>query len=127
MLLVFCLADVFNTPQTGQLVTLMSADAQRLPDAALTIHNLWTSPLFVAVAIYYLIHLVGVAGVAGLAFLCAIIPLQAFIALKQMGIQRSQMKRTDARLKLVNEILQGIKIVKYMTWEAPFSERCVCR
>ena len=84
----------------------MSADAQRLPDAALTIHTLWTSPLFVAASIIYLVSLVGVSGVAGLAVLAATVPLQAFVAVKQMGIQRTQMKRTDARLKLVNEILQ---------------------
>jgi ATP-binding cassette, subfamily C (CFTR/MRP), member 1 len=112
-----------QTTSTGQAVTLMSADSQRLPDAAMTMHSIWTAPLFIAVVIYFLIDLVGVAALAGIAFLCVTIPLQGFISFKQMGIQREQMRRTDARIKLVNEILQGMKIVKYYAWEVPFEER----
>ncbi|KAG5177321.1 P-loop containing nucleoside triphosphate hydrolase protein [Tribonema minus] len=112
-----------QTTSTGECVTLMSNDAQRLPDVAFSVHNIWTSPLIVAVTVYLLVNLVGVAALAGLAFLVVMMPLQATIAIHQMGVQRGQMKRTDARLRLVNEVLQGIKIVKYYAWEAPFAER----
>jgi ABC transporter transmembrane region len=101
----------------------MSNDAQRLPDAAFSIHNVWTAPLFIGITVYLLVDLVGWSALCGLAVLIVMMPLQAFIAIRQMGIQHGQMARTDARLRLVNEVLQGMKIVKYYAWEAPFAER----
>eukprot|EP00903_Cladosiphon_okamuranus_P012646 g11831.t1 len=108
---------------TGELVTLMSNDAQRLPDMSLSVHAIWSTPLFIAIAIFLLVRLVGTAAVAGLLFLVGIIPVQGMLAAKQMGLQRAQMKQTESRVKVVNEVLQGIRIVKYYAWEAPFVER----
>jgi ATP-binding cassette, subfamily C (CFTR/MRP), member 1 len=110
---------------TGHCMTLMASDSQRLPDAALTMHLVWTAPMYIAVAMYFLIKLVGMAAVYGVAFLLCTLPLQGYIAVKQVGIQRTQMMRTDARVKLVNEILQSIKIIKLCAWEVPFHDRYV--
>jgi ATP-binding cassette, subfamily C (CFTR/MRP), member 1 len=107
----------------GHCMTLMASDSQRLPDAALTMHLVWIAPLFIAVSMYFLIKLVGMAAVYGVAFLLCTLSLQGYIAVKQVGIQRSQMMRTDARVKLVNEILHSIKIIKLCAWEMPFHER----
>eukprot|EP00953_Heterococcus_sp_UTEX-ZZ885_P030604 16163-Heterococcus_DN1.PRE.4 len=71
---------------------------------------------------YTLALLVGMAAVYGVAFLLCTLPLQGYIAVKHVGIQRKQMMRTDARIKLVNEILQSIKIIKLCAWEMPFHE-----
>eukprot|EP00752_Nemacystus_decipiens_P009274 g8285.t1 len=108
---------------TGELVTLMSNDAQRLPDMSLSVHALWSTPLFIVVAITLLVRLVGWSAAAGLCFLVVMIPIQGMLAAKQMGLQRAQMKQTESRVKVVNEVLQGIRIVKYYAWEAPFVER----
>eukprot|EP00953_Heterococcus_sp_UTEX-ZZ885_P004161 2745-Heterococcus_DN1.PRE.3 len=45
----------------GHCMTLMASDSQKLPDSALIAHTLWTSPLYIAVAMYSLIKLVGMA------------------------------------------------------------------
>lgn len=91
---------------TGELVTLMSNDAQRLPDMSLSVHAIWSTPLFIAIAIFLLVRLVGAAAGAGLVFLVAMIPLQGILAAKQMGLQRAQMKQTESRIKVINEVLQ---------------------
>lgn len=84
----------------------MSNDAQRLPDMSLSVHAIWSTPLFIVVAIFLLVRLVGAAAVAGLLFLVAMIPVQGILAAKQMGLQRAQMKQTESRVKVVNEVLQ---------------------
>jgi ATP-binding cassette, subfamily C (CFTR/MRP), member 1 len=109
----------------GHCMTLMASDSQKLPDAALIVHTLWTSPLYIAVAMYFLIKLVGVAAVYGIAFLLCTLLLHGYIAVKQVNIQRTQISKTDARVKLVNEILQSIKIIKLCAWEVPFYDRYV--
>lgn len=96
----------FFARQMCQIVTLMSTDAQRFPDACLSIHSLWSTPIFVIVAIFLLIRLVGGASVAGVVFLIIMIPVQGSLATRQMGMKRQQMKQTDSRVKVINEVLQ---------------------
>lgn len=91
---------------TGELVTLMSNDAQRLPDLSLSVHAPWSSTFFIVVAILLLVRLLGASALAGVLFLVVTIPIQGFLAVKQMGLQRAQMEQTESRVKVVNEILQ---------------------
>lgn len=92
---------------TGELVTLMSNDAQRLPDLSLSVHAPWSSTFFIVVAILLLVRLLGASALAGVLFLVVTIPIQGFLAVKQMGLQRAQMEQTESRVKVVNEVLQA--------------------
>eukprot|EP00904_Undaria_pinnatifida_P007302 jgi/Undpi1/3701/HiC_scaffold_16.g07071.m1 len=112
-----------QSTSTGELVTLMSNDAQRLPDMSLSVHTPWSTGIFIAIAIYLLVRLLGASALAGVLFLLLMIPVQGYLAAKQMGLQRAQMKQTESRVKVINEVLQGIRIVKYYAWEVPFVER----
>jgi len=112
-----------QSTSTGEAVTLMSNDAEKIPQGALMAHNLWVTPLFLVAGITLLGRLVGLATLGGVMFLVFIIPIQGKLAFKAMFIQRGTMKYTTQRLKVVNEILQGIKIVKFYAWEASFKER----
>lgn len=84
----------------------MSNDAQRLPDMSLSVHAIWSTPLFIAIAIFLLVRLVGAAAVAGILFLVLMVPVQGMLAAKQMGLQRAQMQQTQSRVKVINEVLQ---------------------
>ena len=92
---------------TGELVTLMSNDAQRLPDLSLSLHAPWSSTFFIVIAIFLLVRLLGASALAGVMFLVVTIPFQGFLAVKQMGLQRSQMEQTESRVKVINEVLQA--------------------
>lgn len=87
----------------------MSNDAQRLPDMSLGMHAIWSTPVFVIIAVFLLVRLVGAAAIAGIVLLVLMIPLQGFLATKQMGLQRAQMKQTESRVKVINEVLQVSK------------------
>ena len=108
---------------TGEIVNLMSADAEKVVFTCLMFHGLWTTPLFLAAAIYLLVDLVGVAIVPGLAMLICTAPIQGFVISQQHKLQRAVMLKSDARVKLVNEVLQGVRVVKYYNWEASFEKR----
>lgn len=60
-----------------------------------------------------LVHPTGVAVLAGVAVLIVLIPINGFIAAKARGFQISQMKSKDQRVKLMTEILNGIKVSNY--------------
>lgn len=52
----------------------------------------------------------GPSVLAGLAVMIVLIPVNGFIANKTKQFQISQMKNKDQRVKLMNEILNGIKV-----------------
>ena len=47
---------------------------------------------------------------AGLAIMILMMPLNAVIAMKQRKLQVAQMRFKDGRIKLMNEVLNGIKV-----------------
>ena len=48
------------------------------------------------------------------------IPLNGVVATKMKKYQISQMKDKDKRCKLMDEILNGIKVLKLYAWEKSF-------
>ena len=52
-----------------------------------------------------------------------LIPLNAKIFSLLQQIRRKKVKVTDTRVKLMNEILSGIRVLKYYAWERAFSEK----
>ncbi|XP_053804481.1 ATP-binding cassette sub-family C member 2 [Vidua chalybeata] len=107
----------------GETVNLMSADAQRFMDLANFIHQLWSSPLQIILSIVFLWGELGPAVLAGIATLVLLLPINAFLVAKAKTIQERNMKNKDERMKIMTEILNGIKILKLFAWEPSFEKR----
>uniref|UniRef100_A0A8C4ZUT4 ABC-type glutathione-S-conjugate transporter n=1 Tax=Gadus morhua TaxID=8049 RepID=A0A8C4ZUT4_GADMO len=105
----------------GETVNLMSADAQRFNDIFSFIHLLWSCPLQILLAIVFLWLELGPSVLAGLAVMVLMVPINGFLATKARKLQvRSNMEHKDKRLKIMNEILNGMKILKLFAWEPSF-------
>uniref|UniRef100_A0A8C4EQY9 ABC-type glutathione-S-conjugate transporter n=1 Tax=Dicentrarchus labrax TaxID=13489 RepID=A0A8C4EQY9_DICLA len=104
----------------GETVNLMSADAQRFNDVTNFIHLLWSCPLQITLSIVFLWLELGPSVLAGLAVMVLMVPINGFLATKARNIQVKNMKFKDKRLKIMNEILNGIKILKLYAWEPSF-------
>ncbi|XP_027762174.1 multidrug resistance-associated protein 1-like [Empidonax traillii] len=96
---------------TGQIVNLMSADAQQLLELALNMNVLWSAPFQIAMAVVFLWKELGPSVLAGVAVLLLVIPVNARIAAKVRRLKKSQMKYSDQQVKLLSEILHGIKLI----------------
>ncbi|KAG7197439.1 hypothetical protein KM043_013293 [Ampulex compressa] len=107
----------------GEIVNLMSVDAQRFMDLTAYINMIWSAPLQIALALYFLWEILGPAVLAGLAVMIILIPINALIANKVKTLQIRQMKNKDERVKLMNEVLNGIKVLKLYAWEPSFEEQ----
>nr|XP_032800562.1 canalicular multispecific organic anion transporter 1-like [Petromyzon marinus] len=106
----------------GETVNLMSADAQRFMDVAPFLHLVWSAPLQIALSLAFLWAELGPASLAGLAVMVLVVPVNALLATRSHLLQMQNMKVKDERIKLMNEILNGIKILKYFAWELSFEE-----
>ncbi|XP_053313014.1 ATP-binding cassette sub-family C member 2-like [Spea bombifrons] len=110
---------------TGELVNLMSSDAQQLMDLIVNINLLWSAPFQILLAIVFLWQELGPSVLAGVAVLVLVIPINAFVASKVKQLKKSHLKSKDQRIKLLNEILHGIKILKLYAWEPSYQKKVV--
>ncbi|XP_035519694.1 canalicular multispecific organic anion transporter 2 isoform X1 [Morone saxatilis] len=107
----------------GEVVNLMSVDAQRFMDLTTFLNMLWSAPLQIILALYFLWQNLGPSVMAGVAVMIMLIPFNAVIAMKTRAYQVEQMQYKDSRIKLMNEILNGIKVLKLYAWENSFKEK----
>uniref|UniRef100_A0A8C7R4B9 ATP-binding cassette, sub-family C (CFTR/MRP), member 3 n=1 Tax=Oncorhynchus mykiss TaxID=8022 RepID=A0A8C7R4B9_ONCMY len=112
-----------RTSTVGEIVNLMSVDAQRFMDLTTFLNMLWSAPLQIILALYFLWQNLGPSVLAGVAVMILLIPLNAAIAVRTRAYQVEQMQYKDARIKLMNEILNGIKVLKLYAWESSFKEK----
>ncbi|XP_047673398.1 multidrug resistance-associated protein 1 isoform X3 [Tachysurus fulvidraco] len=107
----------------GEIVNLMSVDAQRFMDLTTFLNMLWSAPLQIILALVFLWQTLGPSVLAGVAVMVLLIPFNAVIAMKTRAYQVEQMQYKDARIKLMNEILNGMKVLKLYAWEKSFKEK----
>ena len=98
----------------------MQIDTQKFMDLTLYLNLIWASPIQIALSLYFLWGILGPSSLAGLAIMVLLIPLNGVITSKMKKFQISQMKSKDKRTKLMDEILNGMKILKLYSWETSF-------
>uniref|UniRef100_A0A8D0CKE2 ABC-type glutathione-S-conjugate transporter n=1 Tax=Scleropages formosus TaxID=113540 RepID=A0A8D0CKE2_SCLFO len=111
-----------KTCTVGEIVNLVSADTQKLMDFVVYFNAVWLAPIEITLCLFFLWQHLGPSALAGIATVILIFPLNGFIAKKRSKLQ-VQMKFMDGRIKLMNEILNGIKILKFYAWEKAFLEQ----
>nr|XP_026483252.1 multidrug resistance-associated protein 1 isoform X3 [Vanessa tameamea] len=107
----------------GEIVNLMSVDAQRFVELTAYLNMIWSAPLQIALALYFLWGILGPSVLAGLAVMIVLIPVNGLIANRVKTLQIRQMKYKDERVKLMNEVLNGIKVLKMYAWEPSFEDQ----
>ncbi|KAL4706573.1 hypothetical protein ACJJTC_015771, partial [Scirpophaga incertulas] len=107
----------------GEIVNLMSVDAQRFLELTAYLNMIWSAPLQIALALYFLWGILGPSVLAGLAVMIILIPVNGLIANRVKTLQIKQMKYKDERVKLMNEVLNGIKVLKMYAWEPSFENQ----
>ncbi|KAI7871902.1 multi drug resistance-associated protein MRP [Spinellus fusiger] len=107
----------------GEIVNHMSVDAQRLMDLCNFFHIVWSGPIQIIIALTLLWQTMGPSIWAGVAVLMLSIPFNTMLAKKMRVLQKQQMINKDTRVKLMNEILNGIRVIKLYAWETPFLEK----
>ncbi|KAK5077011.1 ATP-binding cassette glutathione S-conjugate transporter ycf1 [Lithohypha guttulata] len=108
---------------TGDIVTYMSVDQQRLSDLAQWGQQLWSAPFQIVLCMVSLWNLVGISCLAGVGVMIVMIPINALIARFMKKLQLSQMKYKDSRAKLMTEILNNMKSIKLYAWGSAFMDK----
>ncbi|XP_054162951.1 multidrug resistance-associated protein 1-like [Oppia nitens] len=108
-----------QTPN-GEIINLMAIDCQRISDNLHYLIALLSAPIQIAITLYLLYVQLGVTAFIGLAVIVVTLVINT-IALYFCKLNQSQqMKIKDKRINLMNQIFNGIKVLKLYAWEKAF-------
>ena len=91
----------------------MSVDAQRFMDLVNYLHIIWSGPLQIVLALIFLYLTMGPSIFAGLAIMILMMPVNAVVSAIMRRLHTKMMSKKDKRMKVINEILNGIKVRSY--------------
>ncbi|KAJ7666515.1 P-loop containing nucleoside triphosphate hydrolase protein [Mycena rosella] len=119
----------------AQIMTLMTTDVSRVADSTWYIFDVIDAPIEIAIGAFLLYRLLGISSLIGLAVTCLFTPINNFATKVAFGkltrmirpassrTQEKLMKARDERISLMNEVLGGIRMIKFMAWERNFEAR----
>ncbi|KAL3759959.1 hypothetical protein ACHAWU_000582 [Discostella pseudostelligera] len=107
---------------TGQVVNMMSNDTQQLQRFLQFVGFTLVAPIQIVISLVLIYRQVGNATWVGVGFMIALVPVNGFVFSKVSQMRRRVLQYSDARVKMVNEILAGVRIIKFYAWEGPFGK-----
>ncbi|KAF5342618.1 hypothetical protein D9611_001580 [Ephemerocybe angulata] len=107
----------------GKLVNHISTDVSRIDFCATWFHMGWTSLIQLAICLALLIVQIGPSALAGFAVFIVSMPIQTVVMKRLFNLRKDSMVWTDKRAKLLQELLGGMKVIKFFAWEVPFLNR----
>ncbi|KAG0305090.1 Multidrug resistance-associated protein 1 [Dissophora globulifera] len=108
---------------TGEITNHMSIDAERWPDAITFIPLAIVLPYEIGIAVWLLYEQISWSVFVGLGTIVALGPINGFIAKFFMKAKSEKLAATDERVRLMNELLSGMKVIKLYGWNDSFRER----
>ncbi|WPK26558.1 hypothetical protein PUMCH_003916 [Australozyma saopauloensis] len=104
----------------SKITSIMSTDVSRI-DLGLG-YSLWTVafPIPICIAIGILIYNIRVPALVGVALMVAYLVFAAGMGTLLYKYRTKALKQTDARVALVKEVLNNLKIIKLYSWEIPY-------
>eukprot|EP00095_Tigriopus_kingsejongensis_P008535 snap_masked-scaffold81_size397536-processed-gene-2.2 protein:Tk08535 transcript:snap_masked-scaffold81_size397536-processed-gene-2.2-mRNA-1 annotation:"hypothetical protein OsJ_06301" len=109
----------------GEMVNLMSIDTEKLNMLMNSLNSFWYTPFVIVLSLYFLWGYLGPSCLAGLAVMLILVPINLWLSSRIKHYQHFNMKTKDSRLDLMNEILDGVRILKLFAWEGIFQRRVI--
>ncbi|KAG1678443.1 Canalicular multispecific organic anion transporter 2 [Nymphon striatum] len=110
---------------SGEVVNLVAVDVHRIHEGLQFSFNLVSGTVFLTIATYFLFIYLGIATLAGISVLAVLIPINTGISKIVHIIQKEFLAIKDQRLKMITEILVGMKVLKLYAWESPFEDMII--
>lgn len=107
----------------GKVVNLLANDLTRFDLAFIFLHYIWIIPIQVAAVAYLGYWQAGYSAIVGLLSLMVIaLPVQAGLGRLIGKVRLKTAVRTDERIKVMSEVINGIQVIKMYAWEIPFEK-----
>jgi ABC-type multidrug transport system fused ATPase/permease subunit len=107
---------------TGFIVNLITNDSERFLQACIFVPFVVIGPVMLLAATLLVYNLVGWPAFCGFAFLVLTIPLYLYIGHKLKTLRNDMSVITDRRVKIMSEVLGGMRVLKMNGWITPFGD-----
>uniref|UniRef100_A0A8D0CP65 Multidrug resistance-associated protein 4 n=1 Tax=Sander lucioperca TaxID=283035 RepID=A0A8D0CP65_SANLU len=114
-------SKAFAKTTTGQIVNLLSNDVNKFDEVTLYLHFLWIGPLQAATVLFLLMYAIGPSCLAGMAVFFILMPVQTMFGQLFSNLRAETAVLTDERIRTMNEVISGIRVIKMYGWEKPFA------
>ncbi|XP_012238442.1 multidrug resistance-associated protein 4 isoform X1 [Bombus impatiens] len=104
----------------GKVVNLVANDVNRFDLVSIFIHHMWSAPLSTLIIAYFLYIEAGYAGLIGIAAVFVVVPIQSYTGKLSSKFRLQTAIKTDERVRLMDEIISGVQVIKMYAWEKPF-------
>ncbi|EJF59658.1 P-loop containing nucleoside triphosphate hydrolase protein [Dichomitus squalens LYAD-421 SS1] len=102
----------------GRINNLVTSDLSNLePIGMFVTFATIESPFQITLCMVFLYQILGWSALVGLATMLITLPVPGWITKHIQGTQREKMKRTDARVQTVTEMMGVIRMIKLFGWE----------
>ena len=101
----------------GYLQQLHGVQCLHVPDFSSTVQALWITPVNIAVIMYVLYVMLDWPGLLAVPVMIFVIFIQATLSSVIGAVQAKLTVLTNARLQRLTQLIQAIRIVKFMSWE----------
>ncbi|KAL7748869.1 Transporter of the ATP-binding cassette (ABC) [Sorochytrium milnesiophthora] len=106
-----------SSDQSLDVNVIISTDTRRIVEYVCYIQYLFTTPVQIGVCLFGLNKILGMSAFSGVGLLVIVMPLQSLTGRLLERYQQRVMTATDRRVSKMNEILQGIRVIKFFAWE----------
>ncbi|XP_054158178.1 ATP-binding cassette sub-family C member 4-like, partial [Oppia nitens] len=114
--------SAFSKTTIGQILNLMSNDVSRLEEFCQHFAYLIAGPINIAIGVAICWQYIGWVSFIGLAILMCFIPFNGLMGRLFLKIRRKVAALTDNRIRLMNDIITGMSVIKMYAWERHFSK-----
>ncbi|KAI9144121.1 P-loop containing nucleoside triphosphate hydrolase protein [Paraphysoderma sedebokerense] len=101
-------------------VNLIASDCQKFIEGVQFAHQVWSCPLECIAVLVLLYILVKEIAFSALAFIAVVLPLQFWLGKRISTMRKRYGRVNDERVGTMQELINGIKIVKFYVWEKLF-------
>mgnify|MGYP001156231755 CR=1 FL=1 len=108
---------------SGEVMNLMANDAQKLGEAAQFVHLPWIAPTVITLCTLLLWAHIGVSAIVAVLLMMVLFPYEIVMARLVRTYRVKALSFTDARVRQVNEMLQGVRVIKLNAWEEAVREQ----
>ncbi|KAE9402019.1 P-loop containing nucleoside triphosphate hydrolase protein [Gymnopus androsaceus JB14] len=108
---------------TGKLNNLITSDVENITNGADALRLVVVVPLQVTLCIVFLYNILGWSAFVGLAVIIALFPIPGLITKAIQKAQEKKMEKTDARVQMVTETMNVLRMVKAFGWESMMNDR----
>lgn len=113
---------VDNSGMSGYAIAVLSTDLTQFDMTFYFFHDLWKGPIEACIMGYIMYLEIGWPVTVGLGAIIVFIPLQAWAAKAAAHYRHKSSEFGDERVKLMNEIIAAMQVIKMYAWEKSFAK-----